>query len=101
MPHKEEVNEYIYSLVLRERERQEKLHGEYNASIDTFDFEHLGIIMEELGEAAEALQYIKAQKEYPSDALVEHYLSELVQTAASCWAVVEKILGKEGFYGKK
>lgn len=94
------MNNAIFDLVLEERARQERLHGEYNNAIPLFDFEWIGITLEELGEASEALQYIKNQGEVTPD-LIEHYEHELVQVIASAWQILER-LGKEfGLYGQQ
>lgn len=89
------TQEYVLRLIAKERGRQDELHGEHNKNLPAFDFEHIGIIAEELGEASQALQYIKRQSELTED-VYEAYLNELVQTAASACQVVEKLINTYG-----
>ncbi len=82
------TNEQILGRVLKERERQERLHGESNANLNYWDHEYMTIIAEEVGEVCQALFNFRHMRD---DESLEEYRSELTQVIAVGWAILEKI----------
>ncbi len=81
------LTEIVIQSVKRERERQNKLYGLQRHDINVWQ----GILIEEVGEVAQAINGInlpKDAKETDSDNLYE----ELIQVAAVAVAIAEQIL---------
>lgn len=90
------------ALVVAERERQDRLHGEHNSGVPTLDFEWIGIATEELGEASEALQYLKRAVAHKSldketaDYYFNEYVKEVTQFTAVGVQLLERLLKDNG-----
>lgn len=86
--------EQIFEDIRAERVRQEQLHGEHN-ELDPLDWQYIGIIVEELGEASQALQYAKKSlnEVEPEEmlAILESYREELIHTTASGVMALERV----------
>lgn len=80
----------IFEQIRAERERQKKLHGEFNDQHGAFDYHFIAVVLQKLGGATQVLQYIKRQDGI-DDSLVADYYKELIQTAASVVSLLEKI----------
>jgi hypothetical protein len=80
----------IAKLIKDERARQDELHGEENAKTKVLDYKWIAVIAEELGEASQALDYIKRHAESAND-VYDVLIPEIVQVAALCHQWLERL----------
>lgn len=90
------MNTKIVNELVNERRRQDRLHGEYNAKLNALSSRRLSIIMSELGEASQALDYLERYLDSTQDknsdtfhTLKEAYRQEIISVAAFAVNILE------------
>lgn len=86
-----EIQKIIFDMILQERERQERLHGEHNAKLTPLDAGYFPIVNEEWGEANQAWMYLTNQDEIKPE-LLDHYIAELIETSSCVVQMLERAL---------
>jgi NTP pyrophosphatase (non-canonical NTP hydrolase) len=90
------VRQRILHAIEVERDRQDRLYGESNSKRDPLDYAFIAVLAEEVGEASQALQYARGRRKETGEPASIHeslaeYESELVQAAAVCVQILERI----------
>lgn len=91
------MNTKIVNELVNERKRQDRLHGEYNSKLGALSTRKLNIIMSELGEASQALDYVNRYLDSVSPeerdetfiTLKEAYRQEIISVAAFAVNILE------------